>query len=359
MGFFIAFILICIPHLTVMSAPMKVPLEFYTGLPRLDGHPGHAPLMSEATFRVISDHIIDQSTEWFDPDIVKQGDSIYLNIWYLPWFEKYVHDQIKHPYVLISCDVGAWIPDPGTIRRLLYDPKLAAWFGRNLLFSHHPKLFQLPIGQNVYCFDAVFGSESTRALAEYSLNRPFIKKHLLYMNHLPRSFGDRDKIAKLFENEPYCFSRNHSDRPFEPVERKVFYEELASSQFVISPIGLETDCLRNWEALVLDCFPIVEHSFLDSLYEDLPIVIVHDWEEINEEFLRNNYEKLKHVECKKAYFEYWHQLIEKTQDKVRSNDLSFSQLEATLFNAQDLQNLLVILKKQRGSSKKGLCYKGA
>ena len=93
------------------------------------------------------------------------------------------------------------------------------------------------------------------------LDKTLPKKHLLYMNHLPREFGDRDKIVKLFENEPYCFSKNHSDRPHIFIEWPIFYQEMATCQFVLSPLGLETDCVRTWEALVLDCIPIVEHTF--------------------------------------------------------------------------------------------------
>lgn len=85
----------------------------------------------------------------------------------------------------------------------------------------------------------------------------------------------------------------------------------------LSPRGNGLDCHRTWEALYLDAIPIVWHSTLDSLYSNLPIIIIHDWNEINEEFLR---EKLNEIARKKLQqpsiyqYEklrnaYWHRLI--------------------------------------------------
>jgi hypothetical protein len=66
--------------------------------------------------------------------------------------------------------------------------------------------------------------------------------------------------------------------------------------FWLSPRGNGIDCHRTWEALYLDVIPIVWHSTLDSLYVDLPIVIIHDWKELTEEFLRK---KLNEIMLKK------------------------------------------------------------
>lgn len=353
---FLRLLVLCFSFcMTLVAAPLKPPLEFYDRLPKLDGQLGYYPLISDTAFRAISNFIIDQSTELFDPDWVRQGDIIYLNIWFLPWFEKYVHDQIKFPYVLITCDVGSWLPDTGPVKRLLYDPKLAAWFCRNMLFSYHPKLFQIPIGQHSYFFDNPTTRETMNYLLKLSLNKPLNKKYNLYMNHYPRTYGDRDKIVKLFENAPYCYSRNHSDREFCHLSREEFYDELVLSQFVISPIGLETDCLRTWEAVILNCIPVIEHTFLDPLYEDLPIALIHEWQEVNEEFLHEKYEQLKNLKCDKAYFEYWYRLIAEMQSKIRRKDLSFAQLEATQFSPQDLQDLKSIFKENSGAQMTLLC----
>lgn len=130
----------------------------------------------------------------------------------------------------MTCDVGNWNPDP-VLQKLLYDPKLAAWFCRNIIFSAHPKLFQIPMGQS----DRYFGDLWLPDLRKLSGQKSFEKKHFLYMNYQPRSLGDRDKIVKMFENAPYCFSRNRSDQPYSSISKLDYYQELASSIFVLSP----------------------------------------------------------------------------------------------------------------------------
>lgn len=168
----------------IIAFSIQVPnTEIYQGAQDLTHHPGHLPYISHITFRNVCDHIIDQTTRWFDPKSVKKGDLIYLNVWYLNWFVKYVHEEIEYPYILITADVGNWIPDT-TLQKLLYDPKLAAWFCRNMIFSSHPKLFQIPMGQDLTLFG--FGSETTEYLTKISENPPPKKTSPLYES-LPKN----------------------------------------------------------------------------------------------------------------------------------------------------------------------------
>lgn len=335
------------------AIPIKVPIERYKGSTDKRNHPGHYPFISYLTFRNMCDIIIDDATERFDPDCVKLGDTIYINVWYLDWFVEHVHDHIPHPYILVSGDVGGWIPHP-QLSKLLYDPKLAAWFCRNMVFSYHPKLFQIPMGQDLGLFWLEDPAVS-KPLLDTMQSKNYLKKHLLYMCHYPRKFGDRDTVVKLFENQPYCFSRNHSYEPFAFLDRGQFYEEMAQSKFVLSPLGLETDCVRTWEALVLGTIPIVEHTFLDASYDRLPVVMVHDWNEVNEEFLNNKYNELKDRKSDEIFFDYWAHLIKETQDKIRNGNMP-SELEFTLFSDQDLNDLEHVIKKNKLSS--NLFYKG-
>jgi hypothetical protein len=65
----------------------------------------------------------------------------------------------------------------------------------------------------------------------------------------------------------------------------------------LSPRGNGLDCHRTWEALYLDAIPIVWHSTLDSLFTNLPIIVIKDWSEINEQFLRT---QLREIAAKKV-----------------------------------------------------------
>jgi len=335
---------------SLQSALIKVPnAQYYSGAPDVRGHPGHLPFISYLSFRNICDHTIDQSTEYFDPEKVKQGDLIYVNVWYLDWFMQQVHEEIRFPYLLVSGDVGDWLPNP-SLKKLLFDPKLAAWFCRNIIFSDHPKIFQLPMGQDFALF--TLDVQPVQDLLK-EIQNLVGKETLLYMNHFPREQGDRKKLVKLFENEPYCLSRNQSDQEYRGVGFSQYIREMASSYFVLSPMGLEMDCVRTWEALALGTIPIVEHTFLDPIYRELPVLIVEDWEEISPSLLREQYEVLKGRKQEKAYFKYWEELIFRIQEKVRKNDCAFSQLESTQFSARELKDLKDIL-----SDCNCLIYKG-
>ena len=356
---YVMIILICAVH----ALPLKVPTERYTEPDEIIKnykrmHPGLYPFIGHMTFRNTSDIVIDAFVEWFDPDSVKQGDIIYLNIWYLEWFVENVHDRIKHPYILLTCDVGDHIPTL-ELKKLLYDPKCAAWFGRNIIFSYHPKITQIPMGQDLTLFSLEMGVE--KLMQASAKKGAAVKQHLLYMNQFPRAWGDRDKIVALFEHAPYCFTRNHSNKKYEGVSFEEYYDDLLASRFVLSPLGYETDCIRTWEALTLGCIPIVEHSFLDPLFENLPVALVHNWESIDEQFLKDKYDQLKELQCSDAiYFDFWFKKIKDVPRKIRNNDMPFASVEASLFNENDLLDLSALLQEY-GSDDKGrtrLFYRG-
>jgi hypothetical protein len=58
--------------------------------------------------------------------------------------------------------------------------------------------------------------------------------------------------------------------------------------FVVSPRGNGYDTIRTWEALMLGCIVIIrryEHSGLNVLFENLPVLIVDNWRDITRELL--------------------------------------------------------------------------
>lgn len=338
--------------LSLSASLLQVPTGKH---PDLRDHPGHYPLISFLTFqRYSADWVIGDHTDWFDPEWVQKGDVILVDYFYLNWFVDHLHDEIREPYILLTTDKGAWAPHP-RVHKILYDPKCAAWFARNMVFSGHPKLFQLPMGPDVGFFRHEVGAE--KELLEAIQKKPYPKKHMLYMNFYPRKHGDRDQIVQLFEHQPYCFSGNRTGQTWTSLPLPLFYEELASSQFALSPLGFETDCLRTWEALILGTIPIVEHSFLDPLFQGLPVVKVHQWSEIDLPFLEEQYAKLKNVkDDRKLYFDYWQDQILNVKAQVKKGHWPFASWEATCFSQRELEHFESILKEK--GNRVQLVYKG-
>lgn len=332
---------------------------------------GDYPFPTEATFAHFADHHIESTTVEFDPESVKEGDTIFLRDWFIPWFVKYIHPKIKHPYILISNDSDGYHPDPGVwdfdekngwpppieaTRILLYDPKVAAWFCKNMLISRHPKIIQIPIGPNILYWGVFHQKDFLLNLS----TQPIVKEYLLYMNMQLASHPSRPIIADYFEDKPFCFSRMLKYNKYgTALSRTEFYEELARAKFVLAPPGYGPDTVRFWEAIVLDCIPVVKHSELDDLYSDLPVLFVHSWEDIDEDLLNKKYSELKVCSKEKGYFDHWAKKITECQKMVRSRKNDFSKVEATKFSEKIKQNLIRVFETFKGNSERKLLCKGA
>jgi hypothetical protein len=62
-----------------------------------------------------------------------------------------------------------------------------------------------------------------------------------------------------------------------------YFAELQRHRFVVSPVGVGLDSHATWEALLAGTIPIVPHSPLDPLFEDLPVWLIDSWEEVTDE----------------------------------------------------------------------------
>lgn len=94
------------------------------------------------------------------------------------------------------------------------------------------------------------------------------------------------------------------------------YNDWKKYKFILSPFGTGIDCHRTWEAIMLGCIPIVKSSGIDELFDDLPVVIVQDWDELTEDYLNEKYDEItinkkeQEYNYNKLYFNYWKDKIE-------------------------------------------------
>jgi hypothetical protein len=63
--------------------------------------------------------------------------------------------------------------------------------------------------------------------------------------------------------------------------------------------------------------PIVKSSSLDPLYKDLPVLIVSEWEEVTEDFLKSQKYRFNSKEkiSEKLFIHYWINQIQDIQKK--------------------------------------------
>lgn len=256
------------------------------------------PFICGDAFRLGCEFAYDELTTSMDPTRVKAGDAIFLKTDYMEAFFAKVHPRIQQPYVIVShnSDDAA----PGACARFLDDPKLLAWFAQNYDGTPHPKMHPIPIG----LANACWGHGNVRTLQRVrSMALP--KKFLAYMNIAVQTFpSERRMVFEHFVKSPFC---RYEDK----IAHEPFLKTIASSTFVVSPRGNGLDTHRLWEALYLGSIPIVKTSSIDGLYEGLPVLVVEDWSQVNEEFLKRAEEEIRgkpqHME--RLSIDYWMQQI--------------------------------------------------
>lgn len=282
---------------------MAVPREIY--LPTHNFEPSY-PYITGNTVRACCNHILDVTVS-FDPNAVKAGDTIFVMTDFLEQFFTQISPQIKEPYILVTHNFydSSDNPVPGEFACYVDDPHLIAWFTQNIDFVH-PKLHPLPIGLANTNYE--HGNKQMFDYCIATFAGKMRKTGLLYSNFsINTNPIERRPVYEYFKDKPFCTTVTTSKKPQE------YLKDLARYKFVLSPRGNGLDCHRTWEALLMHCYPIVQSSTLNPLYEDLPVVvIVNDWSEVTQEFLDRKYEELskKEYRWEKLYMPYWLEQIQ-------------------------------------------------
>ena len=87
------------------------------------------------------------------------------------------------------------------------------------------------------------------------------------------------------KDNPFVVGLENLDRLRQRRTVAEIFEERSENMFVLSPMGTGMDCFRTWEALIFGHIVIVKTSALDELYDGLPVIILNEWSEINEQNL--------------------------------------------------------------------------
>jgi len=264
-------------------------------------HISSYPYISGNSFRAICNHFCDDTGVSFSPDQVKNGDLIFVKTDNLDYFFKKIHPLIKNRYILISHNSDYSVP--GRFITFLEDTSIIAWFGQNPDIYSHPKFFPLPIGIANSCWEHGTVSHFDTVIEEIKKDS-VSKKHLLILNfNTSKYLKERNYVFRLFHDKPFCC--------FDQSTHLHYLRNMAQSKYVLNPRGNGLDCHRLWEALLVGCIPIVKSSPLNSLFTDLPVLVVENWEQITEEYLEFMYPIIvnKSFNREKLYMDYWISLI--------------------------------------------------
>jgi hypothetical protein len=138
-----------------------------------------------------------------------------------------------------------------------------------------------------------------------------VKKGLVYMNFNVDTHHERKKVFHLFNDLPWV-KTGEIKNTLEG--RKVFLQEIKAHYFVLCPRGNGLDTHRLWETLYMGSIPIVKRDLGYAEFYDLPICFVNDWEEVTEEFLKEEKRRITSIlYClDKLKIGYWIDKIKKT-----------------------------------------------
>ena len=137
-------------------------------------------------------------------------------------------------------------------------------------------------------------------------------ENLVYLNHNVSTNPDkRIKPYKLLESKVWvtaAYGRN-------PYKFDDYIQNIYNHKFSISPEGNGIDTVRTWECLYMGTIPIEKRNINNQFYTDLPICFVDSWEQVTEDFLQAEYERIKAAtwNMDKLKFSYW-------ANKIKNNE---------------------------------------
>jgi hypothetical protein len=262
----------------------------------------------------------------YDFSKMKSGDTLYICNSAIPFFVNHVFPICPHSFILVSGDCDETCPAELFISHehfleFIENPKVLRWFSQNCV-EKHPKLVQIPIGLDYHTMqkgDHAWGPQTTALVQERILKmiaekaEPFFKRKVMaYSNYhfsMQTKFAyDRRDAYNLVPDKCVFYEP-------ESTLRMRSWKTQSEYAFVISPHGNGLDCHRTWEALCLGCIPIVRTSALDSLYEDLPVLIVQHWSDVSFDYMSQAITvfKVKHemglFDYRRLTLDYWMQKI--------------------------------------------------
>lgn len=184
---------------------------------------------------------------------------------------------------------------------------------------HHHKLYCLPIGLNYKRqYEGMNHWLLSNKMTDFGITK------MMCINCDPQTNSDRAVYINKAKNEwsGFCdilesvpplssnMAPSHIDYNGEikiTVTNPVCYNQWKQYKFILSPPGTGFDCHRTWEAVSIGIIPIVLSSTLNELYEDLPILVVDNYDILSEEFLKNKYIIIKNgkYDMDKITLDYW------------------------------------------------------
>jgi len=224
--------------------------------------------------------------------VKKIGGIIYTHTMYIPNLFNLIK-KTNNEVIVVShnSDSSADISPPDNVLQ---------WYSQNVNIKH-PRVQSIPLGLEN---NRWFPHQQKRDKMIRCLSEERKYKNLVYMNHnISNNPDKRIEPYKLLENKAWvtvAYGKN-------PYEFNEYIQNIYNHKFVISPEGNGIDTVRTWECLYMGTIPIEKRNINNQFYIDLPICFVDSWNQVTENFLLREYERIKALKWNmdKLKFGYW------------------------------------------------------
>ena len=249
-------------------------------------------------FSEIAHFRIDRDNKDLISELFKQNAIIFCKTDYLLPLFNYIKLS-KRKYILIT-HMSDYPITSGRFN--MAPPCIVKWFAENAIYDNI-NLISIPIGLGNH----KGGEKSPTTNHDWFCNNieQLRKKtkitNKLYCNWAATNLYRNEILQRI--NFPYHWE--------EGIGFEQYCENMSNYKYVICPPGNGVDTHRLWEALYMDCVPIVLKHRIYRNY-DLPIIQINNWEEITSELLEKSYTR----NTEELYMTYWKKIIIEEFNKI-------------------------------------------
>ena len=185
------------------------------------------------------------------------GDVVFVKTDFLSWFLQ--NKTITAPIILVT-GVSDKAPTQDEHIAIVSNPYIRKWVGCNIPYQHS-KIVKLPIGVGEP--ERPNGHHDT-LVSLHSMRIPWHEKQGICIPYHGDTHGSRRLIPTLPK-----------------LEFREYMKAIGQHKFVVCQRGNGIDTHRVCEVLLMGSVPVLEHSDLDDMYCQWPVLIVESFQSIN------------------------------------------------------------------------------
>ena len=176
-----------------------------------------------------------------DLSLINDYDIVHVEVYYFKYFSNEILEKINKKIILTT---GQWnkpqINISDLTEKVLNHPNIVLWISQNPIYPNSKKYIAFPYG----IMPKNLNSYSNMLLKNIKKNKDI--SFLPIANHTNKCREQLPKLAHINIDE--------------------YYNKMAESKFIISPIGDRDDCYRHYESIGLGSIPV---SNINILYKNI------------------------------------------------------------------------------------------